>query len=134
MNIDGKPYRTIWLGADGASVEIIDQTKLPFALEIVSLKTLEDVARAISSMRVRGAPLIGATAAYGVALALQADAWQMLANTATPALAFAALHLTRLSVSRDHGNRRSAAVHISPRGSITKSPSERPERKLWSRQ
>lgn len=74
MNIDGKPYRTIWLGADGASVEIIDQTKLPFALEIVSLKTLEDVARAISSMRVRGAPLIGATAAYGVALALQADA------------------------------------------------------------
>ncbi len=73
MNIDGKPYRTIWLGADGASVEIIDQTKLPFALEIVSLKTLDDAAHAISSMQVRGAPLIGATAAYGVALALRAD-------------------------------------------------------------
>jgi len=73
MNIDGKPYRTIWLGADGASVEIIDQTKLPFALEIVALKTLEDAAHAISSMQVRGAPLIGATAAYGVALALRAD-------------------------------------------------------------
>jgi methylthioribose-1-phosphate isomerase len=73
MNIDGKPYRTIWLGADGATVEIIDQTKLPFALEIASLKTLEYAARAISSMQVRGAPLIGATAAYGVALALRDD-------------------------------------------------------------
>jgi len=74
MNIDGKPYRTIWLGADGASAEIIDQTKLPFALEFVSLKTLEAAAHAISSMQVRGAPLIGATAAYGVALAMRADA------------------------------------------------------------
>ena len=73
MNIDGKPYRTIWLGDDGVSVEIIDQTKLPFALEIVSLKTLEDAAHAISTMQVRGAPLIGATAAYGVALAMRAD-------------------------------------------------------------
>jgi methylthioribose-1-phosphate isomerase len=73
MNIDGKPYRTIWLGPDGASAEIIDQTKLPFALEIVSLKTLDDAAHAICSMQVRGAPLIGATAAYGVAIALRAD-------------------------------------------------------------
>jgi methylthioribose-1-phosphate isomerase len=73
MNIDGKPYRTIWLGTDGATVEIIDQTKLPFALEIVELKSLEDAAKAISTMQVRGAPLIGATAAYGVALALRAD-------------------------------------------------------------
>ena len=74
MNIDGKPYRTIWLGEDGGSAEIIDQTKLPFALEIVPLKTLEDAAHAIASMQVRGAPLIGATAAYGVALAMRADA------------------------------------------------------------
>ena len=74
MNIDGKPFRTIWLGEDGLSAEIIDQTKLPFALEVVPLKTLEDAARAISSMQVRGAPLIGATAAYGVALAMRADA------------------------------------------------------------
>jgi methylthioribose-1-phosphate isomerase len=74
MNIDGKPYRTIWLGEDGVSAEIIDQTKLPFALETVPLRTLEDAARAISSMQVRGAPLIGATAAYGVALAMRADA------------------------------------------------------------
>ena len=74
MNIDGKPYRTIWLGEDGVSAEIIDQTKLPFALDIVPLRTLDDAARAISSMQVRGAPLIGATAAYGVALAMRADA------------------------------------------------------------
>ncbi len=74
MNIDGKPYRTIWLGRDGASVEIIDQTKLPFFLEIVTLRTLEDAAHAISTMQVRGAPLIGATAAYGVALAIGRDA------------------------------------------------------------
>jgi len=74
MNIDGKPYRTIWLNEDGWSVEIIDQTKLPFVFASVTLRTLEDAARAISTMQVRGAPLIGATAAYGVALALRDDA------------------------------------------------------------
>ena len=74
MNIDGKPYRTIWLNDDGKSVEIIDQTKLPHVFETVTLSTLEDAARAISTMQVRGAPLIGATAAYGVALALRNDA------------------------------------------------------------
>jgi methylthioribose-1-phosphate isomerase len=74
LNIDGKPYRTIWLNRDGKSVEIIDQTKLPHCFETVALHTLEDAARAISTMQVRGAPLIGATAAYGVALALRTDA------------------------------------------------------------
>jgi methylthioribose-1-phosphate isomerase len=73
MNINGKPYRTIWLAADGRSVEIIDQTKLPHALEIATLRTVEDAARAILTMQVRGAPLIGATAAYGVCLALSGD-------------------------------------------------------------
>jgi methylthioribose-1-phosphate isomerase len=74
MNINGKHYRTIWPNPDGWSVEIIDQTKLPFAFETVTLKSLEDAARAISTMQVRGAPLIGATAAYGTALALRDDA------------------------------------------------------------
>ena len=74
MNIDGKAYRTIWLGSDGVSAQIIDQTKLPFALEIVALRSLEDAAHAIASMQVRGAPLIGATAAYGVALAMRNEA------------------------------------------------------------
>jgi len=73
MNIDGKHYRTIWLNDDGATVEIIDQTKLPFAFETVTLKSLDDAARAIRTMQVRGAPLIGATAAYGVALGLLDD-------------------------------------------------------------
>jgi methylthioribose-1-phosphate isomerase len=73
MNIGGKAYRTIWLAQDGWSVEIIDQTRLPHELAVVSLKSLEDAARAIKSMQVRGAPLIGATAAYGVGLALRAD-------------------------------------------------------------
>jgi methylthioribose-1-phosphate isomerase len=74
VNIDGKAYRTIWVGADGWSVEIIDQTRLPHALRFVTLRTLEDAARAILTMQVRGAPLIGVTAAYGVCLALREDA------------------------------------------------------------
>src|SRR5919109_2367584 len=74
MKINGKPYRTIWLNQDGKSVEIIDQTKLPHRFEMMTLHTLDDAARAISTMQVRGAPLIGATAAYGVALALRTDA------------------------------------------------------------
>jgi methylthioribose-1-phosphate isomerase len=73
MNVDGKPRRTIWLGADGWSVQIIDQTRLPHSFAIVGLASLEDAARAIRDMQVRGAPLIGVTAAYGVALAMRAD-------------------------------------------------------------
>src|SRR5947207_4648031 len=74
VNINGKAYRTIWLGTDGWSVEIIDQTRLPHELAFVTLRTLEDAARAILTMQVRGAPLIGATAAYGLGLALRDDA------------------------------------------------------------
>ena len=73
MNINGRHYRTIRLGADGWSVEIIDQTKLPHVLEIVQLGTVAEAARAIKTMQVRGAPLIGATAAYGLALAMRSD-------------------------------------------------------------
>jgi methylthioribose-1-phosphate isomerase len=73
VNINGKPYRTIWPAADGVAVEIIDQTKLPHELAFVTLKTLEDAARAIKTMQVRGAPLIGVTAAYGLCLALRTD-------------------------------------------------------------
>jgi len=69
MLINNNPYKTIWYDKGSESVKIIDQTKLPFNLEIASLKTLEDVILAINEMKVRGAPLIGATAAYGVYLA-----------------------------------------------------------------
>jgi len=73
VNVKGRPMRTIWLAPDGRTVEIIDQTKLPHELVIVRLNTLEQVARAIRTMQVRGAPLIGATAAYGVALSIAED-------------------------------------------------------------
>jgi methylthioribose-1-phosphate isomerase len=73
MKIKGRHYRTIWTGEDGWSVEIIDQTRLPHRLEMARLATCQDAARAIRTMQVRGAPLIGATAAYGVCLALRQD-------------------------------------------------------------
>ncbi len=73
MKVDGVAYRTIWLDQDGWSVHIIDQTKLPWRWEILRLTTLDQAAHAIRTMQVRGAPLIGATAAYGLCLALRAD-------------------------------------------------------------
>ena len=65
--------RTIWLEADGSSVGIIDQTRLPHELVTVRLTSLDQAAHAIRAMLVRGAPLIGAAAAYGVALAMRHD-------------------------------------------------------------
>jgi methylthioribose-1-phosphate isomerase len=73
VKIEGRDYRTIWPAKDGA-VEVIDQTKLPHRFETARLSSVEDAARAIRTMIVRGAPLIGATAAYGLALALKKDA------------------------------------------------------------
>jgi methylthioribose-1-phosphate isomerase len=73
VNVDGTPFRTIWLAGDGETVEIIDQTRLPHRFVTVRLETLEDAAHAIRAMLVRGAPLIGATAAYGVAMAMRDD-------------------------------------------------------------
>ena len=73
MNVDGQPYRTIWLNADGRSVSVIDQTLLPHVFKIVEWQTLDDVVNGIRTMVVRGAPLIGASAGYGVALAMTAD-------------------------------------------------------------
>jgi methylthioribose-1-phosphate isomerase len=70
--IDGQPARTIWPTPDG-TVEILDQTRLPHSVETVRLASLEDAVRAIADMQVRGAPLIGVTAAYGMALAAGAD-------------------------------------------------------------
>ena len=69
MRIGGKEYKTIWYDKD--VVKIIDQTKLPHQFIIKELKTVKDAINAIKIMEVRGAPLIGATAAYGLALAVQ---------------------------------------------------------------
>jgi methylthioribose-1-phosphate isomerase len=90
MKVDGKPTRTIWLESDGWSVGIIDQTALPHRFAMLRLVMLEDMAHAIRTMQVRGAPLIGAAAAYGMCLALRVD-------TSDDGLerAYAALHATR---------------------------------------
>jgi methylthioribose-1-phosphate isomerase len=69
MQINGKAFRTIWFDEKDQAVKIIDQTKLPHKFEIKNLKTVKDAINAIKNMEVRGAPLIGATAAYGIALA-----------------------------------------------------------------
>lgn len=73
MRIDGKPWRSIWLEHDGRTVGVIDQTVLPWRFATRALRSLEDAAEAIRTMVVRGAPLIGATGAYGMALAMAED-------------------------------------------------------------
>ena len=74
MKVDGKAMRSIWLEPDGWSVGAIDQTVLPHRFATARLATLDEAAHAIRAMVIRGAPLIGATAAYGICLALRADA------------------------------------------------------------
>jgi methylthioribose-1-phosphate isomerase len=74
MRVEGVPYRTIWIDpTDGWSIRIIDQTKLPWSLHIVQLTDVAQAAHAIRSMQLRGAPLIGAAAAYGLCLGLRQD-------------------------------------------------------------
>ena len=74
MKVNGQQTRTIWVEADGVTVGTIDQTLLPYRYATFRLETVADAARAIKTMQVRGAPLIGAVAAYGIALALREDA------------------------------------------------------------
>lgn len=86
MNIGGKPYRTLWELPDGSGIEVIDQRFLPHRFATAVLRTPEQVAIAIREMCVRGAPLIGATAAYGLAFAIRrgdnaADAAEKLLAT-----------------------------------------------------
>jgi len=90
MIVDGVARRSICLSDDGRTVEIIDQTKLPHEFVVRALTNLEQAAEAISAMWVRGAPLIGVTAAYGVALQMAADA-----SDASLATAIARLAATR---------------------------------------
>lgn len=90
MLIDAQPFRTIWPADDGWAVEIIDQTKLPHEFVVTRMETLDDAAVAIADMLVRGAPLIGATAAYGMALAMHADSSETMLKKA-----YDILHATR---------------------------------------
>jgi methylthioribose-1-phosphate isomerase len=73
MKVDGKHFRSVWLEPDGWSVGAIDQRRLPHEFVIAKLTDCAEAAEAIRSMLVRGAPLIGATAAYGMALAMRDD-------------------------------------------------------------
>jgi methylthioribose-1-phosphate isomerase len=87
MKIRGVHYRTIWQNGECGPVGVIDQTRLPHALETLTLTSLADAAHAIKSMQVRGAPLIGVTAAYGICLALKADASDEALESACATLA-----------------------------------------------
>jgi methylthioribose-1-phosphate isomerase len=83
MNVNGKQMRPIWLDKDQKTVKIIDQRRLPHELVIVDLTTVDDAITAIKEMYVRGAPLIGVTAAYAVFLAtLHAPALNLDAHLA----------------------------------------------------
>ena len=123
MRIHGRPTRTIWPTDDGA-VEIIDQTRLPHSVEIARLRSLDDAARAISQMLVRGAPLIGVTAAWGLALGLEQDpsdaglarAVTQLAATRPTAVNLAwALEEVRAAVSPLPSGERAAAARAEAR-------------------
>src|SRR5450759_601535 len=73
MKVDGRHIRSIWLEPDGHTVSAIDQRRLPHHFVVARLTSCDAAVDAIRSMLVRGAPLIGATAAYGIALAMRAD-------------------------------------------------------------
>ena len=94
MKIDGTHYRSLWWNTDKDVLEIIDQRWLPHDFRVVAVETMQDFADAIYEMRVRGAPLIGATAAYGMACAMKQDpsddnmdaAWTFLEKTRPTAI------------------------------------------------
>ena len=112
MIVNGRPTRTIWHAADGYKVEILDQTKLPHAVEIVVLTTAADAARAIKTMQVRGAPLIGVTAAYGVAMAMRADPTD--AGLAAAIAVLAAQRPTAVNLRWALGEMRAALLPVPP--------------------
>src|SRR5277367_5220859 len=92
MNYQGKRWRTIWRNVDDAkgSIGVIDQRLLPHEFKTLTLRTMDECAEAIRNMTVRGAPLIGATAAYGIVFALRDNA-----GDASLATAYQVLHATR---------------------------------------
>jgi methylthioribose-1-phosphate isomerase len=113
MLIDGRHTRSLWIEPDGWSVGIIDQTRLPHAVATVRLATVADAVHAIATMQIRGAPAIGAVAAYGLCLALRCDA-----SDAAVEEAYARLFATRpTAVNLKWGlDEILAAVRNRPRG------------------
>jgi methylthioribose-1-phosphate isomerase len=121
LKIHGRHYRTIWVAGDGWSIEVIDQTKLPFAFVTKRLASADEAAEAIKSMVVRGAPLIGATGAYGLCMALRQDAsdealeraYDMLVKTRPTAINLKwALDEMMASVRNQPKERRVAAAYV----------------------
>jgi methylthioribose-1-phosphate isomerase len=112
MKIGDRHYRTIWLNPDGWSVDVIDQTELPHALAIRNLRDTEAVADAITTMVVRGAPLIGAAAAYGMALAMHADPGD--AALAHAAKRLVATRPTAVNLAASVARLQSALVPVAP--------------------
>jgi methylthioribose-1-phosphate isomerase len=121
MKVDGTPYRSIWADEQGAAVNIIDQTLLPHAFVTRRLETLEDAMEAIEVMRVRGAPLIGATAAYGLALAMLEDPGDTQLETAC----------SRLTATRPTAVNLRWAVQVMRETLCAVEPGERVQR-AWS--
>ncbi len=120
MKINGVHFRSIWLSDNGWSVRILDQRQLPWRVEIAELTTAEAAARAIKEMWTRGAPLIGATAAYGLCLGLRADPSDaalesnykaLLATRPTAVNLRGALDRMRAAVQAQQGERRVSAAY-----------------------
>ena len=82
MLISGKQYRSIWVDQKSEKIKLIDQRKLPHNVEIITLNNLQETVKAISDMYVRGAPLIGVTAAFGFSLAMKQDTSEKSINNA----------------------------------------------------
>jgi methylthioribose-1-phosphate isomerase len=117
MKIDGRSWRSIWLEADGWSVGVIDQTRLPHEFATMRLTDLDAAAGAIKTMVVRGAPLIGATAAYGMCLAVRADASD--AGLARACEILAATRPTAINLRWALGEMIAAVRHVPPGERVT---------------
>src|ERR1700721_1545222 len=125
MKVDGRHIRSIWVEPDGVSVRAIDQRRLPHEFVVADIADCDAAADAIRSMLVRGAPLIGATGAYGVALAMRADgsdaaltrAYDTLIATRPTAINLKwALEEMRAALSPLAPSARAAAAFVRPGG------------------
>ena len=117
MLVNGTHYRTIWANAEARAVEIIDQTLLPATFQIATLRNLDDACRAIFTMQVRGAPLIGIAAAYGIALAARSDASDAAIDRARAALLETRPTAVNLRWALDQMHTRLANVPVESRAS-----------------
>ena len=117
MKIKGIQYRTIWLNEDGWSVNVIDQTKLPHEFSTITLSSDNDVAHAIRTMIVRGAPLIGAAAAFGICLAMREDATN--SRLVTTCKLLSRTRPTAVNLHRTLNDMKTALMNVGERERVT---------------